>query len=125
MAERHAAVHAAGALRLQHRLVGMLVEFMPIAHARRWRPSQRQLAREFEESGWLAHDKTSNSTPATATGLFRRNRNQMVQHKAEYPLPLFLRVRHRASSGGGNASKGSLQINTSCRQNTGCYQGRS
>src|SRR5207244_2199012 len=55
VAERHAAIHAAGALRLQLLVLGVFVELEPVADALPGRARQRQLAREFQESGWLTH----------------------------------------------------------------------
>src|SRR5438128_2560252 len=55
MAERHAAIHAAGALLLQLVVAAVFVEFQPVANAHLRRSSQRQLARIFQESCRLTH----------------------------------------------------------------------
>ena len=55
VAERHAAVHATGALFLEHGRVGVLVELLPVVDAAGRRPGQRQLARVFHETCRLAH----------------------------------------------------------------------
>src|SRR5262249_5135499 len=55
MAEWHTAIHAPRALLGKHRLIGVLMKFEPIVNALPRLPGHRQLAREFEKSGWLAH----------------------------------------------------------------------
>src|SRR5436190_17668379 len=55
VAERHAAIHATGALLLELRLRHVLVELVPMCDALEFRLVRRQLALELHESCWFAH----------------------------------------------------------------------
>src|SRR5580704_3713259 len=57
MAERHAAIHAAGGLKLDFLRRELLIHLEPIVNALRHRAARRRLARVFQESGDLTHAK--------------------------------------------------------------------
>src|SRR5258708_3712664 len=59
MTERHAAVHATGALLAQTRLWYVLMELLPLKHASPRRPRNRNRARVFHEAGSLTHFRFS------------------------------------------------------------------
>src|SRR5579871_358138 len=55
VAERHAAIHAAGALSAQLFFFTVFVKLQPIPNALGRRPGQRQLTPKFQEAGGLTH----------------------------------------------------------------------
>ena len=65
VAERHAAVHAAGALLAQALLFQVRVELVPVADALERRAVDGKFAQVFDESGWLAHRRLLAQLPPT------------------------------------------------------------
>src|SRR5207247_5229845 len=96
VAEGNAAIHATGALLLQHRLGGVRVEFAPVADALGGRFRQRQLALAVHEPGGLAHKRprqTSSygappeSIAQSLTTVRRSSSTRIVQSRLEARLP--------------------------------------
>src|SRR5262249_14141333 len=71
--EWHTAIHAAGALVAQQRLVGVAVELVPVVDAIRGRADERQLARIVEKPGRLAHGEIPGNEPQSHRGHRAKN----------------------------------------------------
>src|SRR5262249_59394373 len=75
---------------LQERHVAVAVELVPVVDALRRRGGQRQLARIFEEPGWLAHlTPPSNPKSEYRNPKQIQNPNTQIQNQGEARLERF------------------------------------